>query len=92
MIYIMKTLHKIYIYRDHEHLPEEGWFQSCFLCYTITSHTHLFDTREIDKKIYEINVYLCPDCQKKMQRDQETVDILKRKCSRYINRHFFTYP
>jgi len=92
VIYIMKTLHKIYIYRDREHLPEEGWFQSCFLCYTITSHTHLFDTREIDKKIYEINVYLCPDCQKKMQRDQETVDILKRKCSRYIDRHFFTYP
>ena len=88
----MKTLHKIYIYQDREHLPEEGWFQSCFLCYTITSHTHLFDTREIDKKIYEINVYLCPDCQKKMQRDQETVDILKRKCSRYIDRHFFTYP
>ena len=88
----MKTLHKIYIYRDREHLPEEGWFQSCFLCYTITSHTHLFDTREIDKTIHEINVYVCPHCQKKMHRDQETVDILKRKCSRYIDRHFFTYP
>jgi hypothetical protein len=92
VIYIMKMLHKIYIYHDHDTLPEEGWFQSCFLCYTITSHTHLFDTREIDKKIYEINVYLCPDCKKKMQPEGDTADVLKQKCTIYINKHFFTYP
>ena len=88
----MIMLHKIYIYRDKENLPEEGWFQSCFMCYTITSNLKLFDTFKKNKEIYEIYVYVCPPCKKKMETKVNYRETFKQKCIRYINRHFFTYP
>ena len=87
----MRTLHKIYIYRDKENLPEEGWFQACFLCYTITSGIKLFDTIEKNKDIYEIFVYLCPVCKRKTDENIEYNQKLEKKCTRYIRRHFLMY-
>ena len=50
----MPKCKKVYIYRD-SHLPEKGWIQSCFHCYTYTSNTIDF-TYVIRKQImYEIN-------------------------------------
>ena len=46
ILYVMKILHNIYIYRDNHHLPEKGWFQACFMCCTVTSRTILFDNVE----------------------------------------------
>ena len=88
----MRMLHKIYIYREKENLPEEGWFQSCFMCYSITSGIHLFDTVTERKRIYEIYVYLCPECQKKIVCQYEYGARFKRKCTLYVNENFFTYP
>lgn len=88
----MRMLHKIYIYREKENLPEEGWFQSCYMCDTITSGLELFDTWEEGKKTYEIHVYLCSGCHKKITYNVPFHDSYKRRCSRYIDKHFFTYP
>ena len=82
-------LHKIYIYREKENLPEDGWFQSCFMCYTITSSIMMFNTMEKKKKIYEIYVYLCPSCQRKIEKDVNYGKLFKKKCIRYIHMHFF---
>ena len=43
-----KKIKKIYIYRD-SHLPEEGWLQSCFNCYQITSKLILFKKYKTNK-------------------------------------------
>ena len=88
----MRMLHKIYIYREKENLPEKGWFQSCFMCGAITSGLKLFDSLEKGKDIYEIYVYVCSPCQKKITGSNETEEKFKYKCSRYINQHFFKYP
>jgi len=39
----MKIIKNVYLYRD-SHLPEQGWLQSCFRCYTITSRLYSFKT------------------------------------------------
>ncbi len=38
-------------------MPKEGWFQSCFLCSTITARTEKYNK---EKNYYKI--YLCPYC------------------------------
>ena len=88
----MRMLHKVYIYRDKGNLPEEGWFQACFMCYTITSGLKFFNTVHHQKKIYEIYVYLCPFCQKKTKEKDEYEEKLKNRCIEYINKFFFKYP
>jgi len=88
----MRTLHKIYIYRDRENLPEEGWFQACFACYIITSRLKLFDTIHKGKDIYEIFVYLCSDCKKKILKDEDFNKKFEKKCKKYIQRHLFKDP
>ena len=60
----MKTIKNVYLYRD-SHLPEEGWLQSCFRCYSITGKLFFFKTIENKKKIYQFKIYMCPSCQKK---------------------------
>jgi len=45
------------IYRN-SHLPKEGWFQSCFLCSTITARTEKYNK---NRKYYK--VFLCPYCE-----------------------------
>ena len=86
----MKTLHKIYIYRDAEttSLPEDGWFQRCFVCYTITSYLSHFETFEYGKQIYNVEVYLCPCCQKKIENNTKFKSRYEFRCNRYLKRNF----
>ena len=86
----MKTLHKIYIYRDAEttSLPEDGWFQRCFVCYTITSYLSHLKTFEEKKNIYDIDVYLCPVCAKQIANDAELESHYERRCARYLRSNF----
>ena len=93
----MKLLHKIYIYREGSNLPENGWFQRCFICCTITSRTRLYDS--LDKIInnkktrYELYVYICPQCKRKLDRGDKAFKLhYKHKCEHYINKNFFRYP
>ena len=93
----MKMLHKIYIYREGANLPENGWFQRCFMCCTVTSGTRIYD--RLDKVInnektrYELYVYICPNCQRKLDGDGEAFKLrYKNKCALYINKNFFKYP
>jgi len=92
----MKILHNVYIYRGHHRLPEKGWFQACFMCYTITSRTIIFDTLEKmindEKNIYKIYVYICPICRKKLNCDEKFTLQYNKRCKHYINVNFFTYP
>lgn len=53
---------KIFLY-ETTHLPEEGWFQGCIRCETITANIKLFKTITTTKKITEVRVYLCLPCQ-----------------------------
>ena len=88
----MKTLHKIYIYREPEtnSLPEDGWFQRCILCYSITNHQVYFETYHEGKEIYEINAYICKACQKVKEKKPEVAARYKRVCNIYIRKQFFT--
>ena len=87
----MRVLHKIYIYREKENLPEEGWFQSCFMCYSITSGLDLFKTIKKTKNIYEIYVYLCPCCQRQIPISLPYREKYRNKCNNYIRQHFSSY-
>ncbi len=88
----MKILKKIYVYNECKTLPKIGWFQACLLCTSITSGVMVFDTFEKNKKIYEINVYVCSPCQKKLLVDKALKEEYKEKCVKYINSRLFTYP
>jgi hypothetical protein len=90
--YIMKILKKKYIYNECKTLPKIGWFQACYLCTSITSGVSVFDTFSKKKIIYEINVYVCSPCQKKLLVDKVFKKKYKAKCVKYINSRLFTYP
>lgn len=92
MFYIMNIFKKIYIYNKVENMPEEGWFQACFNCGTITSRLYIYDKICKDEKIFEINVYLCPPCCKKREGDSEFKSNFVLKCVKYINKYFFKFP
>jgi len=61
-----KTIKDIYLYREQDsnnlRLPENGWFQHCFNCDTVTSITIHYLVFETDNYIYNIFVYLCNSC------------------------------
>ena len=89
----MRTLRKIYLYREPESksLPEDGWFQRCILCCTITNHQVHFETQHDGDKIYEIISYLCKPCQMAKEKKPEIAARYKRVCERYIRKQYFTY-
>ena len=64
-----KVIKQIYIYRD-SHLPENGWIQACFNCYTKTSKTNLINICKTNDKhkitLWEIYIYVCPKCNKRL--------------------------
>ena len=85
----MKTFHHIYIYRDRETpLPEDGWFQACFVCYTITARLSFFDCIEKKDNIYKIMVHLCSECTRQLKTDKEFKDRYTLRCQRYLKRNF----
>jgi len=87
--YKMPKYKKIYIYRD-SHLPEDGWIQSCFNCYTYTSGTIDYTTIKRKNTIYECNVFLCPECDKTLHKieNMDKQERFRSKCDRYIKRLF----
>lgn len=80
---------KIFIYRDSR-LPEEGWIQSCFHCYTYTSNTIDYTVIRRRKTIYECDVYLCPTCEELLEKIEnlDKKQKFKLKCDSYIKRLF----
>ena len=78
---------KIYIYRD-SHLPEEGWIQSCFHCYTYTSSVIDYTFFKYKKVIYECDVYLCESCETLLQEDNTQKERFRNRCDRYIRKLF----
>jgi len=90
----MKTLRKIYIYRepDSESLPENGWFQRCILCYSITNHQLHFETYRERNKIYQVTAYICKPCQVAKEKKPAVAARYKRVCDRYIRKQIFTSP
>ena len=85
---IMPHYKKIYIYRD-SHLPEEGWIQSCFNCYTYTSSTIDYKVIKYKQVIYECNIYLCPACDKFLHSDDIARNKFRYKCDKYIKYNLF---
>lgn len=80
----MKIIKNVYLYRD-SHLPEHGWLQSCFRCYTITSKLYSFKTIENKKKIYQFKIYMCPSCQKKIINDDNEFVKFSNRADKYID-------
>jgi len=74
---------KIELYNSREALPKNGWFQQCFTCDTITSSTIIYSSKKYTTK-YIFEVYVCPDCQKKICK-KENNTIFAKKCENYIH-------
>ncbi len=72
----------MYIYRE-SHLPEYGWFQACFICYTITAQTHHYNTQIVKNSLIENICYLCPVCIKTLEKDS----ILKHQFEKCVNKY-----
>ena len=88
----MKLCKRIYIYRNvSETLPDNGWFQQCVLCKTVTSGLHYLKTLEKCRIIYEYIAYLCYDCQKEIIKDASKNETLKKACDIYIKNNII-YP
>ena len=85
----MPKCKKIYLYRD-SHLPEEGWLQSCFYCYTFTSNTIDYTYIKRNNILYECNVHLCPQCEELLHRPDyiKEREIFESKCSKYLRKLF----
>tara|TARA_B100000945_G_C19986158_1_gene414435 strand:+ start:300 stop:566 length:267 start_codon:yes stop_codon:yes gene_type:complete len=69
-------------------LPEEGWFQCCMRCDAITSNTKKIKTSYNCSKIIVYYTYVCKNCQKKLKEPNAEKEF-KKKCDKYIKRHFF---
>ncbi len=83
----MKTIKNVYLYRD-SHLPEQGWLQSCFRCYSITSKLYSFKTIENKKKIYQFKIYLCCPCQRKINDNEDELLKFSNRVNKYINGNY----
>ena len=99
---VKKRVKIIYIYRE-SHLPYNGWLQSCFNCYRITSKLITFKT--IHNKGYlkknfrynysywEFKVFLCGNCRRKLENKKNCCNIkdytkFNSICNRYIKNHY----
>lgn len=73
-------------------LPEKGWMQQCFLCNLITSKTITYKKISHEKRyvkiIYEIKVYCCPSCIRKMDKCDEYFDFFKESCDNFLDENF----
>jgi uncharacterized CHY-type Zn-finger protein len=84
IINIMRKYIKFFIYNPSDNLPEEGWFQACFECRTITSDTIKIKENISCFEIIEYDTYLCGQCQKEMNNERYT-NFLK-KCNERIKK------
>ena len=84
----MKTFHHIYLYRDSDSMPEDGWFQACFSCYAITSRLSFFKRIEKEDNIYEVLAYLCPQCTRSLNNKEKFKEKYTARCERYLRRNF----
>lgn len=80
--------HKIFvrsisIYRE-SNMPTEGWIQSCFKCYILTSRDILFKTYKKNNNVCEINVFLCTSCKNKLKKKVTEYLAFYKKCDKYI--------
>lgn len=75
------------IFKD-SHLPKEGWLQSCFNCYSITSKTFYYKMIMLDGTKYKFHVYCCPQCKNKMYKEKINTYRFSKICDRYINYHY----
>lgn len=83
----MKKITSIDICRK-SHLPEEGWLQACFCCYSITGK--IFDYMTIRKynNIFKISVYLCPCCRRKLKNNVLKYYFFTINCNDYIKKNY----
>ena len=72
----------LYIYYEHEKMPENGWMQSCFKCELFTAKTLIY--REEENKTYI--VYVCNNC-KKTLTNRENNFRFRRRCEKFIKRY-----
>ena len=85
-----KRIKQIYIYRD-SHLPSQGWLQSCFHCYSITSHNKLFDIYNTNKNnivLWEIYIYLCPKCKRLLNNDKLEYKTFNKEYEKYLFKNY----
>ena len=77
---------RIYVYRESSQ-PEDGWFKACFVCYTTTAQTLLFDEIEERGIRTERLVYVCPECKRVLMKDEPLRTAYERAVSRYLARY-----
>jgi len=83
----MSDVKLIEIFRD-SHLPEKGWIQSCFNCYTITSQTFLYKVVKNHDYIYKFQIYNCYDCKNKMKGNPLYYLKFSKACKKYIKQKY----
>lgn len=83
----MKKITTIDICRK-SHLPEKGWLQACFNCYSITGKTLEYSTIRKFNNIFNVNVYLCPSCKRKFQNNIFEYHVFTIECNNYIKRNY----
>ena len=81
----LRKYKKFFIYYPSDNLPEEGWFQACFHCRTITSNTIRIKNKNTCFEIIEYDTYLCRPCQKEMNDDERYSKFFK-KCNEHIKK------
>ena len=85
-----------YIYDTDEEivarLPKKGWMQKCFMCNMITAKTISYKKKTIkkfNKKIeYDIRVYCCPPCIRKMDKSDKYFHYFKCICNEFMCENF----
>lgn len=79
----MKNFRRIYLYRDSD-MPQQGWQQACFMCYSITARLLDYKTVETYSKRSNYVVYMCGYCQKQLQIKPEKHTRYVMRCEDYI--------
>jgi protein-arginine kinase activator protein McsA len=82
----MKILRHVYLFYE-THLPEEGWLQGCYQCYSITSRTINYKNIDNNDKTINFIVYICNKCKKLLKNDTEKNFIFSSKCNNFISEY-----
>lgn len=78
----LKKYNKVELYYPIENLPEDGWFQRCIYCDTITSEIIKVKTKNTCTEIIDFDFYICSPCKSTVHKEK-----ISKKCKILIDKY-----
>lgn len=76
----------VYFY-SRSNLPKNGWLQGCLVCRMVTGNYYLENVLKVRNRTYNINTYLCNNCDKETHDSEKFLEEFEKIYQRRL-RHW----